>query len=727
MTALIIVSCDSSDTVSTTAPDVTTDAPALTTAAGTTAGTTTAAAVTTSAPVTSAPSSEFDETSIVLSFGAISDVHITGNATETEKFNSALSQLKKYAAKHDKDGLDAVAIAGDIADTGLTSQVKIFSDIVKKSKIETVMLTTGNHDVHGENKKAHLSDYISVMGEKYFEVDVDKSMLDKGARHCVVDGYHFFFIEPAKYGDNCPYDGEVIRWLNSSLEKITKEDPNAYVFLFTHPMLYNTCYGSTLSDGFWYTNSLTPTLNKYPQVITFSGHLHFPVNDEKSIMQTRFTSLGCGSVRYLAVERGFSNMSSATVPKDAHSVSSGLLVQVDENGNVRITRMDFSHNSTFKDPWEISYPKADKSHLEKYTKDRSKVNTAPTISGEAVLDVTFSPTGAATSSITIPAGADDDLVHHYEITVKNDDTGVSSTYKFLSDFYRHSDPSTMAKTLTFPLEIKNEGNYTVEIAAVDSWDAKSNKITVKKSVVSNVPINAELPDVYADLEFENGTVTDKNGKLTVELVGGATVESPSLKFAGATKTQNALTVKKSGQYAMVTFKDYTKTSIANFYNSSTGYTIEALYVNRAPSGSQGIVCGTQSGGWGIAESAGVPYLTAYAGSSYIYARAVAKSSTTELTHAVATVQYSSAENKTYTALYLNGVLISSASGTGKLKISTIEAAHAFCLGSDLDGGSTGTDFPTTNFAITDVKIYDKALNYKQAETAYNNAVEAFAK
>ena len=55
----------------------------------------------------------------------------------------------------------------------------------------------------------------------------------------------------------------------------------------------------------------------------------------------------------------------------------------------------------------------------------------------------------------------------------------------------------------------------------------------------------------------------------------------------------------------------------------------------------------------------------------------------------------------------------------------VNAAHAFCLGSDLDGGSTGTDFPTTSFAITDVKVYASALNYKQAESAYNAAVEAF--
>ena len=326
---------------------------------------TTTGAVTTAPQTPTEPSGEFDENNITFSFGALSDIHLTGNATKTEKFLSAITQLKSLASKNDADGLDALAIAGDIADTGLLSEAKIFANEIKKSGIKTVMLTTGNHDVYGSTRVANLSTYKSLMEDKHFAVDTDDSMIDKGARHCVVGDYHFFFIEPYTYGNDCPFDKNVVNWLDSSLEKVTKENPNAYVFVFTHPMIENTCYGSDLSDGFWYTTSLTKTLSKYPQVMTFSGHLHFPINDERSIMQNNFTALGCGSVSHLATERGYSNMASETTPKDSSSVSSGLLVQIDVNGNIRITRADFSNKSTFKEAWELSYPKDDKSHLEK--------------------------------------------------------------------------------------------------------------------------------------------------------------------------------------------------------------------------------------------------------------------------------------------------------------------------------------------------------------------------
>lgn len=688
---------------------------------------------TTETPTAPTTPGSFDENNIVLSFGALSDIHITGgnNDDSESKFRAALNQLKTQAAKHDKDGLDAIAIAGDIADTGKKSQVDRFTQIVKESGIANAMLTTGNHDYYGD-ADATLAYYLQAMGEEYFKNDIDKAMFDKGARHCKLGNYHFFFIEPTKYSGNCPYDKDVLEWLDASLKEITTENPNAYVFLFTHPMLYNTCYGSDLSGGSWYTTYLTDTLAKYPQVVTFGGHLHFPVNDERTIMQTSFTSLGCGSVRYLAIERGYSNMKSATVPHDAYRVSSGLLVQVDAGGNVRITRMDFSNMSTFKTPWEIDAPKADGSHLKKYSGERAGANAAPTLKGTPTLKANVNLTSGVISdaSITVPAGKDDDLVHHYKITVKNETTGQVNTYNFLSDFYRHSLPRSMATTLTFPLDITTGGSYTAEVVAVDSWGAESGKITCTAQFgAAGAELPSDLPAVYDDLDFTGTAIVSANGKFTAELRGGATVGTESFTFAGKQNNLSALKVNAKGQYGLVKFKDYTATTVTNFYNSETGFTVEAMFVNKAPNGSQGIVCGTQSpGGWGLAQSNGSPYFFTYVGSGSININAGKNASTTELTHIIGTTIYNSATNKTSTALYINGELVKSGSYTGKVGVhSNAAIATTFCLGADTDSSGNGNDFQMTNFALTDVKFYASALNFKQAETAYKNAVAEFSK
>ena len=418
----------------------------------------------------------FDENNIVISFGALSDIHLTGaNDASAQKFQAALTQLKQEAAKHDKDGLDGIGIAGDITDTGSTVQADLFSEFITESGIENVMLTTGNHDNVLHDAAATLAYFAESMGETHFQNDIDTTMFDKGARHCVVNGYHFFFIEPVEYSNECPYDSEVLTWLDNSLEQITSNDPDAYVFLFTHPMLHNTVYGSDVYG--MYTTYLTDIVSKYPQVVTLSGHLHFPVNDERSIMQSSFTALGCGSVRYVVFEAGYDDMASASVPKDGHDVSTGLLIQADGNGNLRITKMDFSNESTFKTPWEIQHPTVDGDHLTKYTSDRVNHNQAPILEGTPTLNATVSDDSVQDASVTFPAGSDDDLVHHYIVSIRNALTGQTLCYKFLSDFYSCSQPSDMKSTLTFPVELQENVDYRVEVVAVDSWGAKSEKIS----------------------------------------------------------------------------------------------------------------------------------------------------------------------------------------------------------------------------------------------------------
>jgi hypothetical protein len=267
------------------------------------------------------------------------------------------------------------------------------------------------------------------------------------------------------------------------------------------------------------------------------------------------------------------------------------------------------------------------------------------------------------------------------------------------------------------------------VVAVDSWDAKSGKIKCEATIGSaEGTLSAELPEVYTDFEFKNGTVTDTNGKFDIT-VNGATVVNTPLTFAGKTANVDVFNISASGQNAVVKFKDYTSVTLPDFYNSATGFSIEALYVNRDQSGKQGVVCGTQNpGGWGLAENAGVPYFFVYVGSSSISITAKSATPKTELTHIVCTFIYNSSANKTNAALYINGELIGSGSYTGKVGVHSTEAiGTAFCFGADIASTGKGTDFPMTNFVLADAKIYAHALNFKQAETAYAKAVENFGK
>lgn len=433
----------------------------------------------------------FDEKHITASFGVMSDVHISALDSEpARKFTIALAQLRDLAAKTDPDGLDGILVAGDLVDKAYASidnyvQVDWFKQLYESVLDPTevpLVYTPGNHDVYKEwtpDAIAQAQTFSQHFSEEYFLHDVDmqaKATLE--CRHCIVSGYHVLTILPV--GRNpVVYTDEQKAWLDKTLAEITAKDKKHYVLLLTHPMITDTVYGGTLGD-YWATSDLTDILNKYPQVVTFGGHLHFPLNDPRSIWQGDFTAMGCGSVRYMAIENGgYEYMSSKTVMKDANEFSQGLLLQFDRRGNMRATRMDFYHDSTIGEPWVSMAPAKDNSHLERWSHDlRRSANTAPVISD---LDVKLE---AEEIVVTFSSAQDDEFAHHYVVTISDSEGTEISVKKILADFYRVDDPAEMKPEWTVPFDALEPGTYKVTLVAVDSWDAVSNTLT-KEFTVGN--------------------------------------------------------------------------------------------------------------------------------------------------------------------------------------------------------------------------------------------------
>ena len=85
--------------------------------------------------------------------------------------------------------------------------------------------------------------------------------------------------------------------------KSTKDDPEKPIFVFLHQHIKDTVYGSQ-EWGTQDSAKINAVLKEYPQVITFSGHSHYPLDDPRSIHQKDFTSVGTSSVSYMEVEGG---------------------------------------------------------------------------------------------------------------------------------------------------------------------------------------------------------------------------------------------------------------------------------------------------------------------------------------------------------------------------------------------------------------------------------------
>lgn len=437
----------------------------------------------------------FDESKIALSLAAISDVHIEGSSDAyANKFTSALNQLKVKAAESDANGIDGVMVVGDLiqrAEITMAQNFKaLYEDVFKPTEVPMIY-TIGNHDMNPKydwtpSTVAQSVAMSNTFGDEYFKTDIDNTMRNNyEARHCVIGGYHILAVTPN--GDQpITYSPNVITWLDQQLDAITKTDPNRYVIVLTHPMIYNTIYGSLLGEdggvwtstlpNYWATRVLTGVLEKYPQVVSFHGHLHFPINDPRSLWQGKWTALGCGSTRYMAIEpAGWEGISSTpTVMNDANNFSQGYLVQFDVNGNMRIVKMDFFNNGTIGEPYVMQYPDAAGANLAKYNNmARKAANQAPTMSTIEAKDVKDNEA----ASVTFAAGKDDEFVHHYVITLSKGGN-VVATKKILADFYLHPNTSEMKSSWTYGFGTLSEsGQYTVTVVAVDSWDAESAPVS----------------------------------------------------------------------------------------------------------------------------------------------------------------------------------------------------------------------------------------------------------
>ncbi len=416
---------------------------------------------------------EFDPDHIVFRAGALSDIHQNLNNADNNslKMVFALKQLEKISGGK----LDAVLAAGDLTDAGTKDEVGQYkNNYLRCFRPDEVPMIycMGNHDAKNSTYET-LKTYPEWFGPDFFLTDQEDSVINEGNRHCIVNGIHIIAIMPENYA----VYGEVVTgektlsWLDGVLAKITAEEPGKPVFVLTHAMPYDTCYGSDLKLGDsknklgWYSKDLLDVLSKYNQVITLSGHLHFPLNDERSIMQTDFTALGCGSVRFMAIENGnYEDMRSATVMKDCASYSQGLYIEVDIYGNTRIARMDFYNEGTIKEDWIVPAPKADGSHLKVYGKDRAE-NPAPVFGkGGSVRK-----NADGTLVLAFAAASDDDLIHDYSVFICDKEGNELRRFNILADFYKYTDPAQMKDSYSINIGAFDPAAVSIKVVARDSW------------------------------------------------------------------------------------------------------------------------------------------------------------------------------------------------------------------------------------------------------------------
>lgn len=390
-------------------------------------------------------------------FGVISDTHIA------PKKSNEISRLTKAFEFFNKQKTDAIAVVGDLTDSGKKIDYDIWNSI-KKSTVDNIKLVAsmGNHEKDTADLFTHATG-------------------DKPNANYVINGYHFITLSPgtgpldSSTGRGQTQGGAdysyVTNWLKTQLDSAVKEDPKKPIFVFFHHPMENTyyttsdCHGSGLSTG--KDNSFNSVFSHYPQVVAFSGHTHAPNNNPTSIWQDGgFTAINTSTLSYAGLENGMN--SGDRNPNDGNLVAQAMTVEV--NGSkILIHNYNLITDKYIPETWEFDVSSPSSFIYTSARKEKAKLpvfnHNNITINNITDCDATINFKQA-----TAPPNDIGDIVESYRFDVINKKTGKLTSFKNWSKYYLDPVPDSISQNI-YLLEPSTE--YIVKVYAIDAYSKVS--------------------------------------------------------------------------------------------------------------------------------------------------------------------------------------------------------------------------------------------------------------
>ena len=253
-----------------------------------------------------------------LRIGVLSDIHLSHDVKDfltkptSQTQANFIKALEYFRDRH----VDAVLVAGDLANSGLLPELELVADAWKKvfpgnrlpdgSPVVNLM-HYGDHDVEKRfyKEKRFASTYMKRDGKlppstafdgndkKFWEELFGEEWSQVMVRD--VKGYKFILanFDQANPGTTVGLDGYMAKY---------GADPAKPVFYSQHRWMKGTY---CTDDGMWGNDSRRqkPILDRYPNCVAFSGHTHYMLTDDRTVWQGSFTCINTGALLNQAVGR----------------------------------------------------------------------------------------------------------------------------------------------------------------------------------------------------------------------------------------------------------------------------------------------------------------------------------------------------------------------------------------------------------------------------------------
>ena len=369
-------------------------------------------------------------------FCVCSDLHIKAPGDEqTRRLRQVMETAYALSDAHPAyRSVDAFLFAGDLTNKGLPEQYRAFWDTVQSALrpgTEVLCCIPRYHDNWEFGKggeKTGLGHFQTITG-----LTPDT--------HQKIGGLHFISVSTRPDKDGY-YSAKQKRWLKRSLKEAQIDTPDAPVFFMQHEHVRDTVYGSSFFDG-WGLTHFRRILARYPNVVHFSGHSHYPLNDPRSVWQGDFTAVGTGALSYAE----FTVRHERTVhPPQCETISQGWIVEVDRKNTMVLRGYDFL-SGTCLCTYVLHFP-ADKANFPLTPQAQKARSAPPCLNADAALDVQRKD---GTLSISWPAAESRDgfpvFLYHVELQDASgavlESADVLHEYWFVHDkpFYTHTLPA----------------------------------------------------------------------------------------------------------------------------------------------------------------------------------------------------------------------------------------------------------------------------------------------
>ena len=373
---------------------------------------------------------------------------------------------------------DVLLMAGDLADATIYEVFDVYRSLLEKhfDPMPVHVGCAGNHDFWTPKNIERNTDLI------YQEMCRRIGQKHADPLHETVGGYDFIALsDKALYVDDDLYSDEKIALLEQEIRKSIARDPEKPVFVVTYFHPSDTVTGSHGKSG---SKKLRELFNKYPQVVSISGHTHCPLDDERCIWQGEFTTINTSSLAYACSEDICYNMCSVIVPFGREVLNCMMIEIYPDHYDIHRYNVEDRREIKPDKLWQVPIPY--KPENAKYTSERKNSRKAPEFPPDAHAVIRYD---FGYLYLIFDPAQHEDFTHFYNVKIFEKVQGnwtLKMQERYLADFYRLKNFTGSYQVYKLPAENMTPGEeYRIEIYPEETFGNVGSPLILERSIPRN--------------------------------------------------------------------------------------------------------------------------------------------------------------------------------------------------------------------------------------------------